>query len=80
MDGDGGWCRFLSCQNNEALAGWSGQKKIVRSFTWDDCIAEYNLDLEISHIFQVNEKNVKKKIFFACIGLFEERFTVWDQL
>ncbi len=56
------------------------KKKIVRSFTWDDCIAEYNLDLEISHIFQVNEKNVKKKIFFACIGLFEERFTVWDQL
>ncbi len=55
-------------------------KKNVRSFTWDDCIAEYNLDLEISHIFQVNEKNVKKKIFFACIGLFEERFTVWDQL
>jgi hypothetical protein len=30
------------------------------SYTWGDFIAEFNHDIEISHIFQVNGKNVKE--------------------
>jgi hypothetical protein len=46
--------------------------------TWSDFFIEFNLDMEISHVYQD-----KKKVSFVCVGTFKEAaecFTIWDQI
>jgi len=47
-------------------------------YIWNDFLIEFNLDMEVSHIYQH-----KKKVFYVRVGTFKEgaeRFTVWDQI
>ncbi len=47
-------------------------------YTRSDFFIEFNLDMEVSHLYQD-----KKKVSFVCIGTFKEgteHYTVWDQI
>jgi hypothetical protein len=47
-------------------------------YTWSGFFIKFNLDVEVSHLYQD-----KKKVYFVHVGIFKEgteRFTVWDQI